>query len=445
MYQPNPYRRIAMQTARNRLTFVIATAVATLLATLLSLGAQFAGAQHAAAPNAVGSTVPGLMSYQGRVLAGGAPYNGTGYFKFVIVNAAGSTSYWSNNGSSSAGSVPSAAVGVTVSNGLFTVLLGDTTLAGMSQALNATVFADADRRLRIWFSPTNSGFTQLGPDQPLTAAPFAFNAQTLGGLDASAYARISPTTQQLALLKWYTAISGTQADFGVGASPRGIAFDGANMWVANYGSGSVSVLRASDGFLVRTLTIGSFPDAIAFDGANMWVANPMPYGSGSVSVLRASDGLHVMTPTVGASPYGIAFDGANMWVTNFNGSNVSVLRASDGVHVMTPTVGSNPDGIAFDGANMWVANNGSTSVSVLRASDGFHVMTPTVGAKPFAIAFDGANTWVTNQNGNSVSVLRASDGFHVMTSTVGLAPQGIAFDGAFMWVVNGGSSSVSKR
>jgi len=280
-----------MQTARNRLTFVVA--VAALLAALLSLGAQFAGAQHAVMPSLAAATVPSTMSYQGRVLAGGAPYNGTGYFKFAIVNA-GITSFWSNNGSSSAGSEPSVAVAVAVSNGLFKVLLGDTTLTGMSQPLSATVFAAADRRLRIWFSPTNSGFTQLLPDQPLTAAPFAFNAQALGGLDASTfvqqtelaasgfvtqgqadarYARISPTTQQLALLKWYTAISGTQADFGVGAYPSAIAFDGANMWVANNGSSSVSVLRASDGFLVRTVNVGSNPYAIAFDGAFMWVAN----------------------------------------------------------------------------------------------------------------------------------------------------------------------------
>jgi hypothetical protein len=491
-----------MQTARNRLTF--ATAVAALLAALLSLGAQFAGARGAPAPATL-AAVPGLMSYQGRVLASGAPFNGPGYFKFAIVNGA-SSSFWSNDGSSSAGSEPTLAVTVTVSNGLFTVLLGDTTLAGMTQPLSATVFADGDRRLRIWFSPANSGFTQLGPDQPLTTAPFAFNAQTLGGLDASTfvqqsdltaggfitqrladarYARISPTTQQLALLKWYTAISGTQTDFTVGFSPTAIAFDGANMWVANSdspnGSGSVSVLRASDGFHVMTPTVGNFPDAIAFDGANMWVANNI---SNTVSVLRASDGAHVRTVRVGSIPAAIAFDGANMWVANYGGG-VSVLRASDGFHVMTPTAGLHPAAIAFDGAKMWVVNNGGDSVSVLRASDGAHFATVSVGPQPdaiafdgvnmwvansanetvellrasdgyafreygagghpVAIAFDGANMWVVNSGSAGVSVLRASDGFLVRTVTAGPGPQAIAFDGAFMWVANNGSASVSKR
>jgi hypothetical protein len=40
------------------------------------------------------------------------------------------------------------------------------------------------------------------------------------------------------------------------------------------------VLRASDGQLVTTVDVGISPVAIAFDGANMWVANQ---GSRTVS------------------------------------------------------------------------------------------------------------------------------------------------------------------
>jgi len=59
--------------------------------------------------------------------------------------------------------------------------------------------------------------------------------------------------------------------------------------------------------------------ALAFDGANMWVAN----FSNTVSVLRASDGVAVMTPTVSADPAALAFDGAYMWVTNYYSGTVS--------------------------------------------------------------------------------------------------------------------------
>ena len=56
----------------------------------------------------------------------GTPYTGTGYFKFALVNGAGDTSFWSNDGTSTGGGEPTASVALPVSNGLFSVLLGDT-------------------------------------------------------------------------------------------------------------------------------------------------------------------------------------------------------------------------------------------------------------------------------------------------------------------------------
>jgi hypothetical protein len=44
--------------------------------------------------------VPGILNYQGRVAVGDPPVNfeGSGAFKFALVNANGTTSYWSNDG-----------------------------------------------------------------------------------------------------------------------------------------------------------------------------------------------------------------------------------------------------------------------------------------------------------------------------------------------------------
>ena len=55
-------------------------------------------------------------------------------------------------------------------------------------------------------------------------------------------------------------------------NPESIAFDGADIWVVNL-SGSVTKLRASDGFSQGTFLTGSFPLGGAFDGANVWVTN----------------------------------------------------------------------------------------------------------------------------------------------------------------------------
>ncbi|HTP07953.1 MAG TPA: YncE family protein [Anaerolineae bacterium] len=464
--------------------------LALTLTFILLYGLAWAG--HAAAP--ASPTAPTQVSFQGKVTSNGLAYNGVGYFKFAVVNAAGTSSYWSNDNTSTAGSAPTAMVPLNVTSGLFTVLLGDTTQSGMSLPLNPSVFAAPDRHLRVWFSTTGltGSFEQLTPDFVIGAVPFALNAETLDGLDSSAfaandhthsgadivtgtlddarlpdnvvmngqgvsrlnndagyvtqtladrrYARINPTTQQIAQLKWYTAITNTVATFAVGINPNSMAFDGENIWVTDWGSAMVHVLRASTGALVFTTTTGTWPYGIAFDGVNMWVANMT---TNNVSVLRARDGYHVMTITTVLAPSDVAFDGANIWVVNSTGNNVSVLRASNGAPVMTPTVGNAPIALAFDGINMWIANRSDNTVSVLRASDGAHVMTPTVGAFPRRLAFDGVNMWVANYDSNNVSVVRASDGYHVMTLTVGTNPDALAFDGANMWVANNNSYTLS--
>jgi DNA-binding beta-propeller fold protein YncE len=101
--------------------------------------------------------------------------------------------------------------------------------------------------------------------------------------------------------------------------------------------------------------------ALAFDGANIWVTNR---GSNSVTKLRASDGAPQGTFGTGQVPEGIAFDGTNMWVTNEASDNVTVLRASDGHNVMEieGVSGDSPLSIAFDGANMWVCHVGKNKL-----------------------------------------------------------------------------------
>lgn len=112
--------------------------------------------------------VPQLLNYQGRVAVGTTNFTGTGQFKFALVNGNGSTTYWSNNGSSTAGSQPTSAVSLPVSNGLYSVLLGDTSLANMT-AVPVTVFDNADVRLRVWFNDGVNGSQLLTPDQRIAA------------------------------------------------------------------------------------------------------------------------------------------------------------------------------------------------------------------------------------------------------------------------------------
>ena len=53
-------------------------------------------------------SVPPVINYAGQVAVDGEAFDGNGLFKFAIVNDSGSTTYWSNDGTSAAGSEPTA-------------------------------------------------------------------------------------------------------------------------------------------------------------------------------------------------------------------------------------------------------------------------------------------------------------------------------------------------
>lgn len=169
------------------------------LALLILAGlATAASASWAPAPDAPSTVAPTVVSYQGQLTQSGSPFSGTGFFKFAIVDGRPAT-MWSNDGTSTVGSEPDSAVQLTVSNGLFNVLLGDTTLHGMTEALPATAFGASERYIRVWFGTSATGtFAHLTPDRRIAAVPYslraeeAVNADQLDGQHGTYYqARVS--------------------------------------------------------------------------------------------------------------------------------------------------------------------------------------------------------------------------------------------------------------
>ena len=123
-----------------------------------------------------------------------------GMFKFALVNAAGDETFWSNDGTSSAGGEPSKAVALTVKRGLYSVLLGDATLANMT-AMPASVFADRDEVfIRVWFDDGVNGSQQLSPDQRIAAVGYAIMASSVadGAITSTKLADGAVTSEKLA-------------------------------------------------------------------------------------------------------------------------------------------------------------------------------------------------------------------------------------------------------
>lgn len=331
------------------------------------------------------------FTYQGKLTNGGTPATGSYEMRFRLFNQA-------ENGFEFG--TPKIIPNIVVTNGVFTVKIdvGDWT------------FDQNDRFMEIAVRPQGNvnPFTVLAPLQQITLAPKAIYSDTAGLADHSATSTFATNSLRLNGL----AASSYLQTNGNGSGLTNL--NGANITNNTINASALS----SDAFpndrnlsllgslrwdlLGQRVSVGSFPSAVAFDGANIWVANG---GSDNVIKLRASDGTNLGGFAVSDEPSGIAFDGTNIWVANAGSNNVTKLRASDGVNLGTFAVGTDPRGVAFDGANIWVANQ-FTDVHKLRISDGASLGNFAVG-DGYAIAFDGANVWVANPTGNNVTKLPA--------------------------------------
>ncbi len=155
--------------------------------------------------------VPRIIDYQGRITVREENFDGTGRFKFALVDGLGTTTHWSHDGTSTGGAAPASFVSVPVVKGLYTVRLGDTALANMG-ALSPGVFDHPDVRLRVWFDDGATGFQQLAPDRRIAAVAYALLADDVpdGSITTAKLAPGSVTADKLA------------PGVGVGDAPGGV-------------------------------------------------------------------------------------------------------------------------------------------------------------------------------------------------------------------------------
>jgi hypothetical protein len=273
-----------------------------------------------------------------------------------------------------------------------------------------------------------------------------------------------------------TISSGIMGATAVGNGPALVASDGADLWIPNSQSGTVSRVRASDGKLLGTWTgstqaygvlvamgrifvtgntvqgrlyvidpsqppgpvtlfsgaLGAFPQGIAFDGSRIWTAN-----GDTVSIINPSVIVGNMVTNITGFTYaqGILYDGANIWVSE--DQHLKKLDAAGAV-VTTADVGHGVWFPVYDGANIWVPNHDDSTVTVVRALDGAVLATLSGNGlnAPISAAFDGQRILVTNYDGNCVSLFSAAD-FAPLGSVpapVNGAPYGACSDGQYFWI-----------
>ncbi len=236
----------------------------------------------------------------------------------------------------------------------------------------------------------------------------------------------------------------------VGHKPKGVVVnaDGTNVYVANSGSNSISVVDTDARKVVNTISNFGYSPAelvLSTDEQHLYAVNP---DSDNVSVIDTVSETVCGRVTVGFRPAAITYDGnrGKIYVANQGDNTVSVIDAGTASEEFAVTVGLQPTGLAVEGSRLYVANSGSNTISVIQLGSYAVVKTVDVGPMPMK-ALSGLSGWiyVTHGDSNEVSLYYTSMDMITKNIFVGNLPTHMAMDALRrkLYVVNSLSDTVS--
>jgi hypothetical protein len=170
-------------------------------------------------------------------------------------------------------------------------------------------------------------------------------------------ADLSPGSGSISLVTPTASLPWTVTTISLGFNvPVDVLWDGGSLWVSDYLANALLKVNSS-GTIVQTVTVGSSPTFPVYDGTNIWVPNN---GSNSISVVRASSGAVIATLTGNGlnQPYSSAFDGQRVLVTNAGDARVSLWNAASLAQIGNFSVPAAATDVRSDGINFWMGITG---------------------------------------------------------------------------------------
>lgn len=226
------------------------------------------------------------------------------------------------------------------------------------------------------------------------------------------------------------------------------------------GRGTVSVLDAGSGALVRTVPIGQNPADmivdvqtnrvfVTSDGSGQTNAL-LPYAPhGHVSVLDARTGRLLHTAPVGYSPGALAIDNRTHHVFVVNGGTLSTLDATRGTVINTiPSTSDGMAAVSERSEHVFITNYEPSQVSIANTRTGRIIRTIRIGDHPGPIAVDDqtGHVFTVNETSgvfNDESMLDVRSGVVLRTTAVGAFPRMIVVDARTQRVFVLNANSVS--
>lgn len=211
------------------------------------------------------------------------------------------------------------------------------------------------------------------------------------------------------------------------------------VFVADGTNATVGVINDTSDTLVANITVGADPDALAYDPAKseLFVADG---GASNVTIVDVLNDSVVANVTTGLDPDALAYDSGQgeVFVGNWWPGTVSVINDTNDTVVANfysapGNIGS-PTGIAYASqlGELFVSNSFGSNVTVISDRTDAILASVAVGWNPYGVAYDPVlgDVFTPNWGPNNVTVINATNDTVVATLPVGISPSAVAYDPA---------------
>jgi hypothetical protein len=339
------------------------------------------------------AATPTFVSYQGRVLVGTTPFGGTGatgHFKFALVNGANAI-VWNHKAGSAGSAMPTSTIDLNVVNGLYSVLLGDTSIIASDAiamaALPASVFTNnSGLKLRVWFDDGTNGNLQLAPDQQIAAVGYAMAAATTENLTLPLSATATTASNALQITQNGTGnglvvnSSSTSPMSAIRATATGISNAGF-FEITNAASGADCMHLVTNG-----------------NGSTLSAQTTGAGGAGGFSINNAANVSNAITTATNGNGAAILAQGTGLGSVGF----FQLINAGSGQSAVLAQ--SNGAGSALDSTNTGTGPAGSFSISnAASAASGLSAQTNGTGFAAFITSTSTTNGAALLLNSNNTN------------------------------------------
>lgn len=324
----------------------------------------------------------GIVTYQGRILDGnGVPVASASVnmvFKLVS-DSVGTSCYWSD---SSATCASATAMAVTLTDGLFSVNLGDTS-AGFAAAIPNSVFGDD---ASVYLEVIIEGETLL-PRKLITAAPYALNSQTLDGVDSTGF--LSATGDTATGIYDFTGsvFSGLNA----------LVFEGAtaNDFESIFQFTDPTVSDKTITFKDETGTVAYLSDVTA--ASSKWTD-----GGTTTYLTSLTDDLAVGGTAPASASFGVDESANSIYVGEGATTDGNIIFKASNAAIGTLTY-TTADTFAFTGGEATFSNSVTANDYACTTGDciDFTELEDTLDLDAALILNQGTNTWTQNFTGTT--------------------------------------------